>query len=289
MKKIASILVVLAALLLAAPFLPLGTSKSNNPCANCHQDGRYMYLDFLEGDPGNTIPTVLKIGETLKVAAVVQVTCSATRNNIMTAISATLASKNGYFSVAAATYSIGALGDGQKATAFWNITPLASGSDNLVITAQGHNNHKNLDFNDTYAPAPSIAVNMGGNIRPKVSPQSPSEGQKVKGTIEITGTATKGTLDITKVQLRVDSGDWMDATGTASWRLGLDTTKLKNGKHTIEVRAFDGTDYSDMVNGTLTVDNAKAKNKVSVPMLDGLMIVALVAILGTLFTIRRKR
>jgi len=289
MKKASGLIVVLALLLLAIPLMPPGTSKSNNPCANCHQDGRYMYLDILEGDAGNTIPTVLNKGETLKVAVVVQVTCNSNRNNIMTAISATLASQNGYFSVATATYSIGSLGDGQKATAFWNITPLASGSEILVITAQGHNSHKNLDFNDTYAPAPSITVNMGGNVRPKVSPQSPSEGQKVKGIIEITGTATKGTLEISNVQLRVDSGDWLDATGATGWQLTLDTTNLKNGRHTLEVRAYDGTDYSDMVNATLTVENTKAKNKVSVPMLDGLMIVALLAILGTLFTIRRKR
>jgi len=75
--------------------------------------------------------------------------------------------------------------------------------------------------------------------------------------------------NITKVQLRADNGDWMDANGNTGWTFVLDTSKLKNGKHTLQARAFDGTDYSDLANRTIKVDNPKQAQKGFIPMMDG--------------------
>jgi len=109
----------------------------------------------------------------------------------------------------------------------------------------------------------------------------PSESEKVKGKTTLSGTAIKGTLEVVSVQVRVDGGDWTDANGNYSWQFVLDTTKLKNGKHQIEARAFDGTGYSDIVTRQFTVDNQKAQAKGFIPGFE--MEILLLALVLTAF------
>jgi hypothetical protein len=113
--------------------------------------------------------------------------------------------------------------------------------------------------------AQEFVIQVLERVRAKVQFTAPSDGQKVKGKLAVTGSAIKGTLDIVKVQLRVDSGDWTDAAGNSTWTYTLDTTKLKNGKHTLQARAYDEMDYSDIVNRTITVDNQKEAAKGFIP------------------------
>ena len=280
---------LVAALLVSAPLWPAGISKSTNPCATCHKDGRYMYLDILEGDAGNIMPTVINDGKTLAVAVVIQVTGNTAGNNVMSGIYATLASQNGLFSVASPSYSLGSLAAGQSAIAYWNISVVSAGSDVMLITSRGLNSHKNQQFSDSYAPSPTITVNKAGaDLPPSVSLTGPAPGQTVKGQLTVTGTATKGTRAVTSVQFRVDSGQWTDASGTQSWSFTVDTTKLQNGAHTIEVRASDGTMDSDIASRSVTVNNQKAGGGGSTPMLDGWMVLALFSAVGALLCLRRK-
>jgi len=108
-----------------------------------------------------------------------------------------------------------------------------------------------------------IAVN--NRVKLFVEIKTPAEAQKVKGKLAITGKVTNGTLNIVGVQIRLDSGDWIDVSGNSTWTYTLDTTKLKNGKHTLQARAYDGMDYSDIVNRTITVDNQKEAAKGFIP------------------------
>ena len=183
MQKSTSLaLVVLASLLLAAPFAPLSSPKSTNPCSSCHGDGRYMYLDILEGDAGNTLPTAISDSQVLPVAAVIEVTGSTALNNVMSGITATLASQNGFFSVAVATFNIGTLVAGQKATAYWNISVLSAGNDVMLITSAGANTHKNRQFSDSYSPSPSITVTKTVvDLPPAIALTAPAAGQTVTG------------------------------------------------------------------------------------------------------------
>jgi hypothetical protein len=80
-------------------------------------------------------------------------------------------------------------------------------------------------------------------------------GNTLKGKVMIEGTSIPVGSPITLVQLRVDNGDWHSTTGQNSWKYELDTTKLKNGIHLIEVRAFDGANYSDITPVSVIVDN----------------------------------
>jgi hypothetical protein len=115
-----------------------------------------------------------------------------------------------------------------------------------------------------------FTITVQNRTRPIIDYKTPSEGQKVRGKLTVTGTTTRGTLDIVKVQLRVDSGEWLDAAGNSTWTYSLDTTKLKDGRHTFQARAFDGMDYSDIVNRTVVVANSKPAGKGFIPGFDGL-------------------
>jgi len=179
-------IVVVAALLLAAPLWPSSTSKSTNPCSDCHND-RQMYLDILEGNVGNTIPSVIDDGQTLPVAVVLEVTGVETEDNDrMSSISATLASQNGHFKVAAPTYNVGTLRDGRSATAFWNISVLSAGSDVMLITAKGTNTHNSNQFSDSYSPSPTITVNKAIiDLPPSIALIAPAAGQTVTGGTDL--------------------------------------------------------------------------------------------------------
>ena len=93
------------------------------------------------------------------------------------------------------------------------------------------------------------------NILPTVQITSPLNGSVVKGEILIEGTAGDEDGSIVKVEIRIDKEEWKIANGTNSWNYKLDTTKLSNGFHTIEARAYDGIDYSNTAKITINVSN----------------------------------
>lgn len=78
--------------------------------------------------------------------------------------------------------------------------------------------------------------------RPPPSPPGctithPSNGSRVRGVIEVGGRAIPGTEPLLRVEVRVDGGEWREASGTESWSFSLDTTGLRNGAHRIQARA----------------------------------------------------
>jgi len=92
------------------------------------------------------------------------------------------------------------------------------------------------------------------NRPPIVTITSPEDGTELKGTVTIKGSASDPDGTVEKVELLVD-GEWVLATGTTSWEFELDTTRLRNSDYTINVLAFDGTDYSNDTLLNLTVNN----------------------------------
>jgi len=90
---------------------------------------------------------------------------------------------------------------------------------------------------------------------PSVSIARPGANQAVSGKFLFSGKAARGTLNVTVVQVRIDSGEWMNATGLESWGLSVDTRKLSEGAHTLEVRAYDGLVYSAAASVKFTVAN----------------------------------
>ncbi len=68
----------------------------------------------------------------------------------------------------------------------------------------------------------------------------------------VLGTATDD-FEVKGVEYAIDGGAWMNATGTSSFQITLDPTKLLPTTHTLSVRAHDGMEYSTIVNVTFRV------------------------------------
>ena len=78
----------------------------------------------------------------------------------------------------------------------------------------------------------------GDITSPDIAITAPTSGASfTTATITVSGTASDNE-GVSKVQVKVDSGDWMDASGTTAWS---NTVTTSHGMHTIEVRAIDTT------------------------------------------------
>jgi len=93
------------------------------------------------------------------------------------------------------------------------------------------------------------------NERPTVTILSPDTSSVVINTISISGVASDTDGTIQSVQIRIDSGSWMTATGTSSWSYSWDTTTSSDGSHTVYARSYDGEDYSDISSIIVTINN----------------------------------
>lgn len=83
-----------------------------------------------------------------------------------------------------------------------------------------------------------------------------TEGQKITKGYSVSGTA-KGPSDL-KVEVDIDGKGWVEADGANSWKYELDTNKLKDGKHTIKVRASWKGNISQEVTVTFRVQQEQA-------------------------------
>jgi len=121
--------------------------------------------------------------------------------------------------------------------------------------------------------------------RAKVEILEPRAGRTVSGRVTIEGRATGGTLGVGHVEVRIDSGDWVQAEGNSTWFFKLDTTRLADGGHRLGVRAFDGYAYSEEATREFNVRNAG----IEYPLILGAVIIALVAAAAAILKRRRGR
>ncbi|TRO50366.1 hypothetical protein E2P63_06455 [Candidatus Bathyarchaeota archaeon] len=178
MKKMSIIIffVTLAIiLLLFSSFYAMGAS--NNPCGSCHSGQVYsQYLDILEGNSENQIPSGIEINETKTVSVIVENRGNPGTYPTISDVSLTLTSKYGHFSVYSSKYNIGELPLTKK-SASWQITGVSEGFDSLVIRASGINKqHLALTFlfSDSYSPAPSITVGHPSPTSPPTPTPTPT-------------------------------------------------------------------------------------------------------------------
>ena len=107
-----------------------------------------------------------------------------------------------------------------------------------------------------------IQVNVTVIVVPEIAPicsiTSPADGGKVRNRITVTGTAMAGSSVLRFVEIRLDSGYWLPASGLEQWQFIINTKDLKNGAHRLEARAGDGLRYSNVTGVTLVVSNPVA-------------------------------
>ena len=120
-------------------------------------------------------------------------------------------------------------------TTSWSTTvTLDKGSNTIYARANDTSgNSREVQVDVSY-----LVAGSNDTTSPTVSIDSPSDGDAfTTTTITVSGTAHDNE-GVSKVQVKVGSGDWMDATGTTTWS---NTVTMSCGLHTIEVRAFDDT------------------------------------------------
>jgi hypothetical protein len=196
MKRASYLVVVVALSVILSVCLSQTLAKSGNQCSSCHSSF-YQYLDILEGDGGNQIPTTLNVGETKNVTVVIQNLCNAPLNTIMSSVSVTLKSQNGHFAVEAATYNISTFPVSEKIVT-WQISGVSSGTDALLITAQGINTHQGLSFSDSYYPPPPITIGQSApTVRLSKAQLFFTIGERSSETFEIIAESAATNITIT--------------------------------------------------------------------------------------------
>jgi len=96
------------------------------------------------------------------------------------------------------------------------------------------------------------------NQIPEVSFVYPEENQVVSDIVKITGRAhdPDGIHQVQKVEVKVNGSDWVEADGTEIWSYDWVTYKSKEGDVPVYARAWDGIAYSEIVELSVTVNNA---------------------------------
>jgi hypothetical protein len=140
----------------------------------------------------------------------------------------------------------------------WDSTTVGDGSHEITATAT-----------DNVGLTGSDAVNVTvDNTDPTVSITSPTEGETVSGTIDVTADASDATSGVTQVEFFVD-GSSIGVDTSEPYAVSWDTTTVSNGSHELTAVATDGagnTATSDPV--TVTVQN-EAADTIHVGDLDG--------------------
>lgn len=96
------------------------------------------------------------------------------------------------------------------------------------------------------------------NHPPEVTFVFPDQDQMVSDIVKITGRASDpdGVGHVQKVEVKVNGSDWVEAEGTDIWSYDWVTYKSGEGVVPIYARAWDGAAYSEVVEISVTVNNA---------------------------------
>ena len=79
-------------------------------------------------------------------------------------------------------------------------------------------------------------------ILPNVFISYPTENSVVNGNIKISGIADDLDGEVNEVYVKIDNGDWEEASGTNYWEISWDTNTVSDGLHTITAIAIDNDD-----------------------------------------------
>jgi hypothetical protein len=103
------------------------------------------------------------------------------------------------------------------------------------------------------------------NTAPNVSVTAPAAGSLVRGTVNVTATASDN-VGVQSVQFRVDGNNVGSADTTSPYALSLDTTTLSNGSHQLSAVARDAAGNTrTSSNVAITVDNAQPTVAITQP------------------------
>lgn len=100
----------------------------------------------------------------------------------------------------------------------------------------------------------TVSNSTSDTTAPSVSISSPAASAVVGGSVTVAGTAADN-ASVSKVQVQVDGGGWMAASGTTSWSVAWDSTAVRDGSHTLTARATDASGNTSTTSVTVTSEN----------------------------------
>jgi hypothetical protein len=101
----------------------------------------------------------------------------------------------------------------------------------------------------------NLSINIG-TPAPIVAITSPTQGATITGTVSAIGTASD-TVSLSLVQVSIDNGNYLNASGTNNWSFSINTLSLSNGFHTISAKVIDVAGISSTSSPiTVTVNNS---------------------------------
>ena len=120
---------------------------------------------------------------------------------------------------------------------FFQLSNLSKGNHTIYLKVKDNKN----------VWSKKISLNLSINNRPTVNYITPVNGEIINKNNKIyvlKGIASDDII-VKKVKIKIDDQEWHDAEGTIKWTFEWDLTDVNNGKHTLKVRAFDGSIYSE--------------------------------------------
>ena len=114
------------------------------------------------------------------------------------------------------------------------------------------------------------------NHPPTIEIRSPEDGVKASSVLRVAGSAIDDGNEVEWVRFQVDTGEWMEAEGTAQWNLDIKTKDLVPGTHQINVKGYDGNSESDVQSVSFIVPE---------PENDGLSSVLAIVVIGAALVI----
>ena len=150
-----------------------------------------------------------------------------------------------------------------SATGAISWTPALSDVGNHTVTVRAYDGRGGADlqtFTLTVVEPPSPSA-----VAPRCLITFPANGTQMRGKFQVRGTGVPGSSPLTAIFARIDGGNWTAAAGSGNWTFDLDTSRMADGKHRIEARAFDGTLFSETASVEFNVRNPGPKVSVESP------------------------
>lgn len=131
----------------------------------------------------------------------------------------------------------------------WPWSTAAAGNGTHTIVARAVDTSGNAA---TATAVVTVANVVADTTPPTVVFASPGAGATVAGTVPMSGTADDN-ASVAKMEVRVDSGPWTVASGTASWSWSWATSGVPAGAHTLTARATDASGNTATATRSVTV------------------------------------
>ncbi len=164
----------------------------------------------------------------------------------------------------------------------WNSNEVINGEHTIYARSYDGN-----DYSDVYSVDVDIDNINPINQLPTVKIGSHYNTEIVGNTITISGTASDIDGTIEKVEIKINSGNWIVTTGEESWQYIWDTKTVENGDYNISVRSYDGINYSKEQNMIFIVENgiSNEKNSEKTPGFEMIIVIFII----TLFYFFKRR